>query len=192
MRRLGFAHHHRRNWSFAHARVEASCHETLLEVFCVIPQILNALRLLLQNIEGRQTSRGYAWRMRSREQEWPRPVIQKLDQATAAADITAEYADSFRECPHLDVHAAVQVEMIDRAAPVASEHTRSMRVVHHHDGAVLFRDLYQCRERADIAFHGENAVGDEQLAARNRTQPFEDLSRGGYVFVRENVNLGFG
>ena len=43
----------------------------------------------------------------------------------AAGDIAAQRADGFRERADLDVHAAVNAEMIDRAAPVARRTRRS-------------------------------------------------------------------
>ena len=44
-------------------------------------------------------------------------------------DVAAQHADRLGEGPDLDVHPAVQVEVVDAAAPVAAEHARSMRVV---------------------------------------------------------------
>ena len=55
--------------------------------------------------------------------------------------------------------------MIDGAAAVAAEHAARVRVVDHHDGAVLLGERAELRQRADVAVHAEDAVGDEQLAA---------------------------
>ena len=72
-------------------------------------------------------------------------MIQKLDQVAAAADISAQHADGFRERSHLNIHAAVQAEMIDGAAAVAAQHAGGMRVVDHHDRAVRLGGFHQCR-----------------------------------------------
>ena len=40
-----------------------------------------------------------------------------------------------------------------------------MSVVDHHDGAVAFGERSQFADRADIAIHGEDSIGDDQLAA---------------------------
>ncbi len=45
-------------------------------------------------------------------------------------------------------------------------------------------------QRADVAIHGEDAVGDQQLAAGDAVEFGEDLFGGGEVFVREDVDLG--
>ena len=97
---------------------------------------------------------------------------------------------AFEKRAHLNMHAAVQAEMIDGAAAVAAQHAGGVRVVHHHDGAVLLGRLHQARQRADIAIHGEHAIGDQQLASRRRIQLGQHGFRGGHVLMRENVDLG--
>jgi hypothetical protein len=41
-----------------------------------------------------------------------------------------------------------------------------MRIVHHHDGAMLLGRLHKAGQRPDIAIHREYAIRDQQLAAR--------------------------
>ena len=118
-----------------------------LEVARVLPELLDALRLLLQHVERGQAGGRHGRRMRRREQERARAMVQELDQIAAAAHVPAEHADRLRQRPHLDVHAAVQAEVIDRAAPVAPQHAGGMRVVHHHDGAVAFGGVDQPGQR---------------------------------------------
>ena len=55
----------------------------------------------------------------------------------AAGDVAAERADRLRQRADLDVDAAVHAEVVDRAAAVPAEHAAGVRVVHHHDRAVL-------------------------------------------------------
>ena len=98
-----------------------------------------------QNIERRDARCRHRRRMRSREQERPSAVIEKLDQVARPADVSAERADGFRERAHLDVHSPVHVEMIDGAAPVASQHAGRVRVVDHHDRAIFFGQIAQRR-----------------------------------------------
>src|SRR2546429_563503 len=71
--------------------------------------------------------------------------------------------DCLRERADLDVHAAMQIEVVDGAAAVAPEHAARMRIVDHHDAAELVGQVAQRRERAEIAVHAEDAVGDQQL-----------------------------
>jgi hypothetical protein len=66
-------------------------------------------------------------------------MVEKLDEIARAADVSAERADGFRQRADLNIDAAVQLEVIDRAAAVAAQHAGRVRVVDHHDGAVFFR-----------------------------------------------------
>ena len=77
-----------------------------------------------------------------------------------AADVAAERADGLRERADLNIHAAVQIEVIHRAAAVAAQDAGRMGVVDHHDAAVLLGEFGKLRQRADVAVHGKHAVGD--------------------------------
>ena len=79
------------------------------------------------------------------------------------------------------------LEVIHRAAAVIPEHAARMRIVDHHDRAVLFGGSAQLRHRAEVAFHREDAVGDEQLALRRRQVP-EDLAGGVHVLVWKHLD----
>ena len=114
-------------------------------------------------------------------------MIEKIDQRPAARDVAAQRADRLRERADLDVHAAVQTEMIDGAASVLAEHAARMRIVDHHDAAEFFGERAEVGQRADVAVHAEDAVGDQQLALRRR-QLLQNLARGGGVLVREHLD----
>ena len=51
-------------------------------------------------------------------------------------------------------------------AAVAAENAGGVRIVNHHDRAVFFSQVAEGRQRANVAVHGEDAVGDQQLFAR--------------------------
>ncbi len=91
-------------------------------------------------------------------------MIQKLDERPRARDISAERADGLRQCPDLNVDAAVQAEVIDRAAALFPEHAARVRVVNHHDAAELVGNIAESRQRAQIAVHAEHAIGDQELS----------------------------
>ena len=150
-----------------------------LEVARVVPEALDALRLLLQNVEGGDAGGRDRGRMRGGEQERPRAVVEVVDQVAAAADVAAQRADGFGERAHLHVDFAVHSKVVDRPAAVAAQHARGMGVVHHHDGAVLLRQRGQLVHGADVAVHGEDAVGNDQLAAGLVGQLLKQLLRSG-------------
>ena len=127
--------------------------------------------------------------MRRGKQERPRPVVEKIDEIARSANISAERANGLRQSSHLNIHAPVHFEMIDRAAAVAAEHAGGVGVVDHHDGAVFFRNIAQAGQRADVAIHREHAVGDQQLLAGLIFHAGQLFFRVGDVFVAEDQNL---
>ena len=116
-------------------------------------------------------------------------MIKKIDQIARAADVAAESADRLRQGSNLNVDAPVHFEMIDGAASLAAEHAGSVRVVDHHDRAVFFGRLAQAGQRADVAIHREDAVGDQQLFPGLILHAGELLLGVGHVFVAEDENL---
>ena len=67
-----------------------------------------------------------------------------------------------------------------------------MGVVDHHDGSVLFGEIAELVDGADVAVHGEDSVGDEELAAGLVGDFLEELFGVGGVFVAEDLDLGAG
>ena len=114
-------------------------------------------------------------------------MMQEVDQVAAAGDVAAERADGLRQRADLHVDAAVQAEVIDGAASVRAEHAARVRIVHHHDAAVLLGEVAELRQRAEVAVHAEHAVGDEQLA-RRCGQVADDGARGVHVAVRKHLD----
>ncbi len=84
----------------------------------------------------------------------------------------------------------MHVEVINGAASIVSQDAGGMGVIHHHDGAVFFRQIAERRQRADVAIHGKYAVGDEQLASGLVFHRSQLLFGVGRVFVTEDQDLG--
>ena len=76
------------------------------------------------------------------------------------------------------------------AAAVAAQHARGVRVVDHHDGAVLLGQRGELVHRADVAVHGEDAVGDDELVARLVLDLLQQFLAVGDVLVAEDLDLG--
>ena len=140
----------------------ASC---CFEVAGVVPEALDAFGLVFEDVEGGDAGGGDRRRVRGGEEERAGAVVEVVDEVAAAADVAAECADGFRERADLDVDLSVAVEVIDGAAAVAAEDAGGVGVVDHHDGAVFFGEVGELVDGADVAVHGEDAVGDEELAA---------------------------
>ena len=80
--------------------------------------------------------------------------------------------------------------MINRASTVAAQDAGGVGIVDHHDGAVLLGEVAQGRQRADIAVHGKDAVGDQQLLSGlifNAGQSFFGLR---HILMLEDEDLG--
>ena len=114
-------------------------------------------------------------------------MIEEVDQRARACDVAAEHANRLRQRADLDVHTAMDVEVIDRSAAVLTEHAARVRIVDHHDAAELLGQRAQRRQRPEVAVHAEDAVRDEQRTLSGR-QRLQDLSRGVDVLVREHLD----
>ena len=77
---------------------------------------------------------------------------------------SADGRQGLGEGQHSDVHLIGQSEMRCCTAPAGTEHTETVRIVHHHTRAVFLRQLAYLRQFADIATHGEDTIGDNQFA----------------------------
>src|SRR5580704_4720710 len=77
------------------ADVESGELELILKVARVGPEALDALRLLLQDVERRNAGGGHRRRMRRGEQERAGAVVKIIDQVVRATDIAAQRADGF-------------------------------------------------------------------------------------------------
>src|SRR5690348_17686368 len=130
--------------------------------------------------------------MGSGQEKGTSAMTEQVNEVARAANVSADGADGFAERADLDVDASVAVEMVNGAASVASENAGGMGVVDHHDAIVFFGEVAKLRERSDVAFHGKNAVGDEQLVTVPVFGFFEDALAIGDVFVLENFYGGFG
>jgi len=81
------------------------------------------------------------------------------------------------------------VEVIDAAAAIAAENAGGMGVVDHHDGAVSFGQAGELVDRANVAIHGEDAVGDEEFVPGLVLDFFEKFFRVGNILVAEDFDL---
>ena len=122
------------------AGVEAEPRQPRLEVAGVVPQPLDQLRLGLQHVDRREAGRRDGRRMRTWRRGTAAPVCSSnVEQRSAAGDVAAQHADRLGERPHLDVHPAVQAEVVDRARARCAQHAGGVGVVHVDDRIALLR-----------------------------------------------------
>jgi hypothetical protein len=102
-----------------------------------------------------------------REQVRPRPLSQQLDQRPATGHVSARCpAERLAEGAGHEVHTVAHAEELWCAGAGRAQDAGSMRVVDHHQRAVLLRHRAQLIERGDVAVHREHAVGDDERASR--------------------------
>jgi hypothetical protein len=119
---------------------------------------------------------------------WQVATTEELDQLARTADVASERADGFAERADLDVHAAMAAEMIDGAAAAAAEDAGGVGVVHHHDAVEFLGEVAELGQRGDVAFHGKDAVGDQELLAGPVLSFCEDALAVGEVLVLEDLD----
>ncbi len=104
--------------------------------------------------------------MRGGEEERPGAVVEVVDEVAACRRRSRRARRwLWRACRPARRRLSVHVKVIDGAAAVAAEDAGGVGVVDHHDGAVFFGEVGEFVDGADVAVHGEDAVGDEELAA---------------------------
>src|SRR6266566_846637 len=154
-RLYGIAHVNRNNRRLTHLELEPALLQLALEKFRIGPEFLHQFFTLwrIQQRERRLARRRCSRWMRSRKEKRPSSQIQEIDQIPRATHVASHRADRLAHRPHLDVHAPVTSEVVDGAASPASQHARSVRVVHHHDAVVFFREIAKLRQRRDVSIH---------------------------------------
>ena len=129
----------------------------------VVPQPLDALRLVLQDVDRRDARRGHGRRLGRREEQRPAALDQVILEVLVARDVAAHHADGLatacrpgcrrgrggrngRSCRGRSCPAR-------RLACASSTMTRRL---------VAIRDVADAGQRRDVAVHREDAVRDDQ------------------------------
>ena len=78
--------------------------------------------------------------------------------------IAAQRGQGLGEGAHIHIHLVLQAEIAGSTAAAFAQHAQTVGVVHHHAGAVLFRQRADLRQLGNVTAHGKYAVGDDQRA----------------------------
>ena len=114
-----------------------------------------------------------------------------LDDFRAAAGVAAAgAAEGFAERAGDDVDAAHHVVILVRAAAARAHEADCVRVVDHHQRAVLVGEVADGGEFCEVTVHRKHAVGDDENTARTVSR-FELSGEVGHVvvFVAEALGL---
>ena len=86
-----------------------------------------------------------------------------VDDVRGPGEHAAQRREALGERPHHQVRLRLQPEVLGGAPAVLAQHAHGVRVIRHHPRVVLLRQLHDARQVADVALHGEHAVGDDDL-----------------------------
>src|ERR1700735_2367794 len=91
-----------------------------------------------------------------------------------------------------DVHfTGCYAEVFSDAAAMGSQHSGGVRVIYQQEAAELLLDLDDLRQKANVAVHGENAIGNDKRAVGRR--PVLDLLlKRLHIVVLEALQLDSG
>ena len=140
----------------------------------VLPQPREQLRLLEHELDRAERAARDGRRKRVREELRPRALREDVADLLRRGDVAAgRAAERLAERPGDHVDLAEQAEVLDRSASGLPEDADAVRVVDDDHGVVLARELDDLGQLREVAFHGEDAVRDDQLAclAWSRHEP---------------------
>ena len=162
----------RRDRALAEAGVEAERLQARLEEARVLPQPLDELRLLSSTSSARDARGGDRRRMRGREQERPRAVIEELDERRGCR----RRSRRARRSPSTACRPGCRRGRARRSDRWCRGRSRPNTPLACASSTIMMQpnssaSVAQLGQRAEVAVHAEDAVGDEQLALRRPAAP---------------------
>ena len=174
--------------------IEPEANQFRFEPTGVRPQPFLEFRLVAHDPDRLATGLHHSRRVGGGEQERSRPLGQDLAQGDRSRHVPTQDPDGLAQRADLDGDAAMQPEVVDRAAAVPPEHTAGMGVVDHDGRAEVLGRSDHLGEWRDIAIHGEDPVRDDQdqpvlpAARPARLARFaQDLAQRGDVGMRVDL-----
>ena len=165
-------------------RPEAGVDEHLPEDTRVLAQPREELRPPEHELDRAERAACHRRRKRVREELRARALGEDVADLLRGRDVAARRsAERLAERAGDDVDLAEQPEVLDGPAPRLPENAHAVRVVDDHDRVVLARELDDLGELREVAFHREDAVGDDQLA-RVAWRGLESVPERTHVGVR--------
>ena len=90
-------------------------------------------------------------------------MLEIVQDLVVTRDEAAQGAERLGEGAHDQVHLVGQAEVVCRAAAVVAHHAEAVCVVDHQRGIVSFTELHELRDGRNVAFHGIDAVHDDEF-----------------------------
>jgi len=148
------------------SRIEAQGQQLPLEEPPVVPKPSHQLVALLQHLHRGQVGRHVGDGQRAAEEIGPGLLAQIVHQLGLPRRDAPHDAEGLGKGPHLHVHPAVKAEMIHDAPSAPPQNPFAVGVVHHQDDSEGLTEIQDLRQPGDVPVHGEDPVGDQELAPR--------------------------
>ena len=119
-------------------------------------------RLLPHDLQGRADGRHRSGRQAGGEDERPRGVLQVIHHGALGGDEAAHRSQRLAEGAHDDIDVVQHAQVLGRAGAGGAQDADAVRFVHVDARAVGLGELEDAAQVGDIAFHAENAFGDDE------------------------------
>ena len=143
--------------------VESSCPEALVGTAGKVPEMIQALGLRLHDVEGRADGCHICRRHAGAEYQGTGIMFEIIDYGVVARDESSQGTEGFGEGSHYEVGLVGKPEMVRSSAALLAENPKSVGIVHHNGGIVLFAEFHYSRQVGQVSLHRVNPVHDYQL-----------------------------
>ena len=90
-------------------------------------------------------------------------VAQEVGDLLVGGNESAKRGERLRECAHNEVDILGHAEVVAGSAASAAEDADAVGFVDHHTCIILLCETHDLRQVGHVAFHREDAVGDDKL-----------------------------
>ena len=158
------AHKERDDRRFGVAYLESEVAESLHGVVGVVPKGLLTLGFGAHDVERFEDGGGSGGSHGSGEDIGADVVFHPVDGVGVGSDKTANGCQRLGESSHNDIDVGELVEVVAYAASPASEDAEAVSLIDHQGSIVFIAELDHLVDLSYIAFHREDAVGDDEFA----------------------------
>ena len=92
-------------------------------------------------------------------------MAQIVDDGLVGSNETTYACQTLGEGTHDEVHLVCQTEVVAHTTAVAAKYADAVSFIHHDGGVVLVLQFHDFWEFAQVTFHGEDTVNDNQFYA---------------------------
>ena len=143
----------------------------------------------LEEVEAGEAGGGLGWWRCGGVDEAAGFVDEEVDPRLGGGEVSASRADGFAEGAHLEVDLGLEVEFFGEALTGGPEDSEGVCFIEEEEGSVLFFEVYDFAEGAEVAVHGEDGFGDDEGTAFARDEELFELVE---VVVWEDAEGGAG